>query len=96
MLTYSITSTGPKGFQVSVTGPYPLGTYLVADFGSLTEAEAFADWMRAIDAGQTTLITATMHAGIPNSNRGTDHLIRRNRPASARAEWIGSRVRRPS
>jgi hypothetical protein len=50
MFTYDVTATGPKGFQVSVTGPAPRGTSLVGDFGSLHEAEAFADQMRDIDA----------------------------------------------
>jgi hypothetical protein len=50
MFTYDVTATGPKGFQVSVTGPAPRGTSLIGDFGSLYEAEAFADQMRKIDA----------------------------------------------
>ena len=37
MFTYAVTATGPKGFQVSVTGPHPLGTSLIGDFGSLQE-----------------------------------------------------------
>ena len=50
MFTYDVTATGPRGFQVSVTGPAPRGTSLISDFGSLHEAEAFADQMRKIDA----------------------------------------------
>ena len=53
MFTYDVTATGPKGFQVSVTGPAPRGTSLIGDFGSLQEAEAFADQMREIDAGRS-------------------------------------------
>jgi hypothetical protein len=53
MFTYAVTATGPKGFQVSVTGPHPLGTSLIGDFGSLQEAEAFADQMRVIDADRS-------------------------------------------
>ena len=53
MFTYDVTATGPKGFQVSVTGPHPLGTSLIGDFGSLQEAEAFADQMRVIDADRS-------------------------------------------
>ena len=53
MFTYDITLTGPKGFQVSVTGPYPHGTCLIGDFGSLQEAEVFADQMRVIDADRS-------------------------------------------
>jgi hypothetical protein len=33
MFTYDVTATGPKGFQVSVTGPTPRGTSLMGDFG---------------------------------------------------------------
>ena len=50
MFSYDVTATGPKGFQVSVTGPAPCGSSLIGDFGSLDEAEAFADQMRKIDA----------------------------------------------
>ena len=53
MPTYDVTATGPKGFQVSVTGPDPRGTSLIGDFGSLHEAEAFADQMRVIDADRS-------------------------------------------
>jgi hypothetical protein len=49
MFTYDVTATGPLGFQVSVTRPHPRGTNLIDDFGSLQEAEVFADRMREID-----------------------------------------------
>jgi hypothetical protein len=51
MITYDITGTEPNGFQVSVTGPS--GTNLIGDFGTLREAEAFADKMRVIDADRS-------------------------------------------
>ena len=51
MVTYDVTGTEPKGFQVSVTGPS--GTNLIGDFSTLQEAEAFADKMRVIDAGRS-------------------------------------------
>ena len=53
MFTYDVTATGPKGFQVSVTGLHPHGTSLIGDFASLQEAEAFADQMRVIDADRS-------------------------------------------
>ena len=53
MFTYDVTATGPKGFQVSLARPYPHGTSLIGDFGSLHEAEAFVDQMREIDAGRS-------------------------------------------
>jgi hypothetical protein len=48
MVTYDVTGTEAKGFQVSVTGSS--GTNLIGDFSTLQEAEAFADQMRVIDA----------------------------------------------
>jgi hypothetical protein len=51
MVTYDVTGTEPKGFQVSVTGPS--GTNLIGDFSTLQEAEAFADKMRVIDADRS-------------------------------------------
>ena len=45
-ITYDVTATGPLGFQVSVLGPYLRDARLIGDFGSLQEAEAFADRMR--------------------------------------------------
>ena len=53
MFTYDVSATGPKGFQVSVTGLHPQGTSLIGDFGSLQQAEAFADQMRVIDADRS-------------------------------------------
>ena len=49
MVTYDVTGTEAKGFQVSVTGPS--GTNLIGDFSTLQEAEAFAD--RVIDADRS-------------------------------------------
>ena len=54
MFTYDVTATEPLGFQVSVSGPHPRGTDLIDDFGSLHEAEVFADRMRVIDAAGLT------------------------------------------
>jgi hypothetical protein len=51
MVTYDVTGTESRGFQVSVTGPS--GTNLIGDFSTLQEAEAFADQMRAIDADRS-------------------------------------------
>ena len=53
MITYDVTVTGSLGFQVSALGPYPSDARLIGDFGSLQEAEAFADRMREIDAGRS-------------------------------------------
>jgi hypothetical protein len=51
-MTYDVTPIGPKGFQVRATrtGGEP---YIVGDFASLIEAEAFAEVMRRLDAGQS-------------------------------------------
>lgn len=51
-MTYDVTAAGPKGFQVRAAraGGAP---YVVGDFASLGEAEAFADVMRQLDAGQS-------------------------------------------
>jgi len=51
-MTYDVTPTGPKGFQVSTprAGGAP---HIVGDFASLVEAEAFANVMRRLDAGQS-------------------------------------------
>ena len=48
MVTYEVTSTGPKGYQVTVISPEFRGA-VVGDFCSLEVAEAFADSMREID-----------------------------------------------
>jgi hypothetical protein len=55
VITYDVTVTGPLGFQVSVLGLYLHDARLMGDFGSLQEAEAFADRMREIDAGPSHL-----------------------------------------
>jgi hypothetical protein len=62
MFTYGVTATGLLGFQVSVTGPHPRGTSLIGDFGSLQEAEAFADKMRVIDAGRSYVAPVPQHS----------------------------------
>jgi hypothetical protein len=49
MVTYEVTATGPKGYQVTVITPEWQGA-IVGDFSSLSPAEPFADRMRAIDA----------------------------------------------
>jgi hypothetical protein len=51
MATYDVTGSESKGFQVNVTGPS--GTNLIGDFGTLQEAEVFADQMRVIDADRS-------------------------------------------
>ena len=48
MVTYEVTSTGPKGYQVAAISPKFQGA-VVGDFCSLQAAEAFADRMREID-----------------------------------------------
>ena len=49
MVTYEVTATGPKGYQVTAISPEFQGA-VVEDFSSLQAAEAFADDMRKIDA----------------------------------------------
>jgi hypothetical protein len=51
-MIYDVTPSGPKGFQVRATrtGGEP---YIVGNFASLVEAEAFAQAMRRLDAGQS-------------------------------------------
>lgn len=52
-MTYDVTPTGPMGFQVTAT-PLPGAVpHVVGNFASLVEAEAFADTMRQLDAGQS-------------------------------------------
>ena len=55
-MPYVVTPTGPLGFQVSATDLAQALIGLVADFGSLSEAEAFAASMRQIDAKGTHLM----------------------------------------
>ena len=62
MISYNVTVTGPLGFQVSVLGPYPRDARLIGDFGSLQEAEAFADRMREIDAGRSHVAPVPQHS----------------------------------
>ena len=57
-----MTVTGPLGFQVSVLGSYPRDVRLIGDFGSLQEAEAFADRMREIDAGRSYVAPVPEHS----------------------------------
>jgi hypothetical protein len=49
MVTYEVTATGPKGYQVTVISPEFQGA-VIEDFSTLQAAEAFADDMRKIDA----------------------------------------------
>jgi hypothetical protein len=54
MVTYEVTATGAKGYQVVVISPEWQGA-IVGDFCSLSAAETFADRMRTIDAGGSHL-----------------------------------------
>ena len=81
MITYDVTVTGPLGFQVSVLGPYPRDARLISDFGSLQEAEAFADQMREIDAGRSYVTPVPQHSPRLRwemNDPRTDDLIDRN------------------
>jgi hypothetical protein len=49
MVTYEVTATGPKGYQITAISPEFQGA-VVEDFSSLQAAEAFAEDMRKIDA----------------------------------------------
>ncbi|MGA8197454.1 MAG: hypothetical protein WB902_29290 [Acetobacteraceae bacterium] len=49
MATYEVTSTGPKGYQVTAISPEFQGA-VIEDFSSLQSAQAFAEDMRKIDA----------------------------------------------
>jgi hypothetical protein len=51
-MAYVVTPGGPLGFQINVTGS-DHEMRLLGDFGTLAEAEAFADSMREIDAGRS-------------------------------------------
>jgi hypothetical protein len=70
-----VTVTGPLGFQVSVVGPYLHDARLIGDFGSLQEAEAFADRMREIDAGPSHVSPMPQHREMddPRSDDLIDH-----------------------
>jgi hypothetical protein len=56
-MPYAVTPTGPLGFQVTATGlpgeTIEESSRLIADFGSLAEAEVFAASMRQIGVGRT-------------------------------------------
>jgi hypothetical protein len=86
MFTYDVTATGQNRFQVRVTGPYPIGTHLIDDFGSLSAAEAFAGRMREFDAGETHITPIPFLATVSLSDRRIDDLIRQSRTARAAAE----------
>jgi hypothetical protein len=75
MITYDVTVTGPLGFQVSVVGPRLRGARLIDDFGSLREAEAFADRMREIDAGRSYVLPVPQQREMDDPR--TDDLIDR-------------------
>ena len=91
MITYNVTVTGPLGFQVSVLGPYPRYDRLIGDFGSLQEAEGFADKMREIDAGRSHVSPVPQHREMDDPR--TDDLIDRNRVLIAAATEARSDVR---
>jgi hypothetical protein len=91
MITYNVTVTGPLGFQVSVLGPYPRYDRLIGDFGSLQEAEGFADKMREIDAGRSHVSPVPQHREMDDPR--TDDLIDRNRVLIAAATKARSDVR---
>ena len=50
MNTYSITSDGQNGFQVTVTGPSGKGGNITTGFHSESAAQAFVDNCRQIEA----------------------------------------------
>src|ERR1051326_5905915 len=52
MLTYIVTATGGRGFQVSLTGAGN-DTHLIGGFCFLDTAEAFVEKMRLIDEGRS-------------------------------------------
>jgi hypothetical protein len=95
MITYNVTVTGPLGFQVSVLGPHPPDARLISDFGSLREAEAFADRMREIDAGRS-YVTPVPQVGqrlrLETDDPATDDLIDRNHVLIAAATKARSDV----
>ena len=96
MISYNVTVTGPLGFQVSVLGACPPDARLIGDFGSLQEAETFADQMREIDAGRSYIAPVPQHSprlqGKKDDPR-TDDLIDRNRVLIAAATEARSDVR---
>jgi hypothetical protein len=58
MVTYDVTATGPKGYQVIAVSPEWQGA-IVGDFCSLRAAEEFAKSMREIDAGVHSIANRT-------------------------------------
>jgi hypothetical protein len=74
VITYDV--TGPLGSQVSVLGPYLHDARPIGDFGSVQEAEAFADRMREIDAGSSHVSPMPQHREMDDPK--TDDLIDRN------------------
>ena len=96
MITYNVTVTGPLGFQVSVFGPYLRDGRLIGDFGSLQEADAFADRMREIDAGRSYVASVPEHSPRLRwevDDPRTDDLIDRNYVLIAAATKARSDVR---
>jgi hypothetical protein len=95
MITYDVTATGPLGFQVSVLGSHPRDARLIGDFGSLQEAEAFADRMREIDAGASQVAPVPQHSPRLRweMDPRTDDLIDRNHVLIAAATKARSDVR---
>ena len=96
MITYNVTVTGPLGFQVSVFGPYLRDARLIGDFGSLQEADAFADRMGEIDAGRSYVASVPEHSPRLRwevDDPRTDDLIDRNHVLIAAATKARSDVR---
>jgi hypothetical protein len=58
MVTYEVTPTGPKGYEVTAISPEWQGV-VVGDFCSLQAAEKFAESMREIDAGANSIANRT-------------------------------------
>jgi hypothetical protein len=58
MVTYEVTATGQKGYQVTAISPEWQGV-VVGDFCSLQSAEEFAGRMREIDAGVHSIANKT-------------------------------------
>ena len=71
-----MTVTGALGFQVSVLGSYPRDVRPIGDFGSLQEAEAFAERMREIDVGRSYVAPVPEHREMDAPR--IDDLIDRN------------------
>jgi hypothetical protein len=55
MVTYEVTATGSESYQVTVVSPEWRGA-IVGNFSSLSAAEAFAESMRTIDAGDSHVV----------------------------------------